>query len=89
MKPPPTATPFVYWGLWDNRDKSWLGDEHGPHWYAVHLHARAAATIVTEMFRRRLVVPRIIPREAWVHKGTVEARFTGEEAIRRIEGKAQ
>ena len=49
------------WGLYDLRDRLWLGNDAGAYRYADEEMARVAATIATRRFRRairaRLVPP--------------------------------
>jgi hypothetical protein len=88
MKTQPIA-PAVKYGLWDTRDKCWIGREDGPLSYTEHLHASAAATIATEQCGRRIRPVPLPAGDEWVLKDTEEVRFTGAEAIARIEGRAK
>lgn len=76
------------YGIWDTKDQCWMGNVSGPLYYDDHYIARAAATIITEQFAfTRTFAVKELPVEPFAEKDTVEAKFDGEEAIRRIEGK--
>lgn len=72
------------WGLYDCRDKCWLGNADGPLTYEEHLLARAAATISTEKLGR-FIRPLVIDKPPFHLKDEVTSRYTGAEAIDRIE----
>lgn len=75
------------WGIFDTRDKCWLGDANGPKSYQDELMARAAATIVNQQFRTLIRFrPRLLPKDKFRIKDEIEAPVTAEEAL--IELKA-
>ncbi len=78
------ALASVDFGLRDPRDKCWSGTDQGPMRYNDRLLAQAAATVATEMFGR-LIRFDVLPGSPFRVKDTVNPRYTGEEAITRIE----
>jgi hypothetical protein len=97
-KPNETFDNFSFaWGLFDVKDQCWLGDDTGPKLFrdttingikaSGQQLARGAATVVNQMFdsghrfRARLYTggPMRI-------KDTIQARYDGAEALRRICG---
>ena len=80
------ALASIDWGLWDARDKCWMGNAQGPLRYNDRMLARVAATIATEMFGR-IIRPMLLPGKPYILKDEVTSRFDGAEAIQRIENR--
>jgi hypothetical protein len=72
------------WGLWDIKDRFWYGGEKGPNTYDDYKMAQGAATILSGMFDYRRIRPRIIPPEVLHDRGTVDAKYTAEQVLKRM-----
>jgi hypothetical protein len=83
------------YGLWDTKDKCWLGngsENKGPNLYDDEQLARAAATVASRMLKLPLGRIRALPfkdAENLVYKDQVEAELSCEEAIASLEGKEE
>lgn len=78
--------PNGQWGLWDTRDKCWIGQDSGPNRYAEHEVAQMAATIATEM-AGHLIQGKLFESDQFKYKDSVDLRFDGAEALRRMESR--
>ena len=80
------------YGIWDARDKCWIGTDKGPNRYPDYTLARAALTILTEMFRGshglRFRV-RLLPDEPFFYKDEITATLSSEQVLRRLTADAQ
>lgn len=75
------------WGIYDTKDDSWLGDEHGPKTFEDEVLAKVAAQIAstqlgTDPTRCRA---REYDGSANKLKGEFATRMTPEQALRHIE----
>jgi hypothetical protein len=75
------------YGIWDARDKCWIGTAKGPNRYEDFFLARAALTILTEMFRGshglRFRV-RLLPDEPFFQKDEITPTLSAEQVIARM-----
>ena len=76
------------YGIFDTKDRVWLGDEHGPSRYDYDM-AMAGATIVNEQFKAgyRFRAAPLPKDQTWRKHGDITSPITVEEAIKRVEGK--
>jgi hypothetical protein len=77
------------YGVFDTKDKCWLGNDDGPWRYDDEMLARAAATIANERMGlirrfRKMEHPKQV---ANVLKDEIAPRISGEQAIKNIEGR--
>lgn len=73
-------------GLWDTKDKCWLGSDDGPFKFDTIREAQAGATIATERMEH-LIRPVPIPVGITRVRDVVIPPISGEEAVKRIEGR--
>lgn len=79
------------YGLWDVKDKCWLGNganSKGPNLYDDERLARAAATVASRMLKVPLGRIRALPftGESLTFKDQVQAEMSAEEAIASLKG---
>jgi hypothetical protein len=80
------------YGLWDTKDKCWLGNgekEKGPNTYDDEKLAKTAAVVATEMLqfeKGRIIALPFNPKDELKFKDEIEGPFTCDEAIERLEG---
>jgi hypothetical protein len=70
-------------GLYDYRDKCWMGNDKGPNTYTDKMLARAAATILTEQFGR-LIGAKVIPPDINKLKDEVTPPVSFEKAWKKL-----
>lgn len=88
MKPIPQTHKPGRWGLWDTKDKLWLGNANGPLTYDDRDHARVAATICTERVGYVVRVKQIEDTPD-VLRDIITPEMSSEQAIDKIEGRVK
>lgn len=74
------------YGLWDTKDKLWIGDGHGPYLYTVLYTARLAATLYNDRFAS---VARIMPKTFKDEEVVLKDRITPPHSIDDVMEKYQ
>lgn len=79
------------WGIYDTRDKCWMGNKDGPNRYEGTLkgisakkRCMAAATILNAQFETYRFRARPLPAGVNKHAGTVTSRLTFAQAMKRL-----
>jgi hypothetical protein len=77
------------YGVFDTKDKCWLGNDEGPWRYDDEMLARAAATIVNERMGlvsrfRKMEHPKRVASVLW---DEITPRISAEQAIKNIEAR--
>lgn len=75
------------WGLYDTKDKCWLGDNDGPKLYDDEKLATIACRVIDVQTKRPAgrTRARIFDEEFLQKKDDIEVFRSGEEAIERLE----
>lgn len=90
-----SSLPKPPFGLWDSKDKCWLGDDKGPTKFTDWNLCRLAAAVVSEQLEgpilrdhpiRARVRPASLPKDKFHCTGETPTRMTPLAAIQNIEG---
>lgn len=83
----PEAVP---WGIYDNKGRCWLGDEHGPMLYEARELAALGATVIGERLQdgAHRLAARLYSERAGTKRDEITPKLSLREALENLQSRA-